>query len=105
AAPPVVPADNGRVWILCDRKEQFADAAAVFRQATHVNPKDARAHRNLGNALSHLGKNEEAVAAYGAAIKLEPAHAGVHFSLGVVLTREGRTDEAIAAYREAVRLD
>jgi superkiller protein 3 len=63
------------------------------------------AHVNLGNALQHQGKLEEAVAEFRTAIRLRPDLVGANHNLGVALDERGKTQEALVAFREAIRLD
>jgi tetratricopeptide (TPR) repeat protein len=78
-------------------------AAAHFREAIRLDPRDADAYDNLGMALAAEGRVEEAMAALAEALRLDPADAGTHNNLGNLLARQGRLDEAIQAYQEAVR--
>jgi tetratricopeptide (TPR) repeat protein len=60
---------------------------------------------NLGNALSHQGRLDEAITEYRRAIRLNPANASAHRSLGTALHDQGKADEAVAELREAIRLN
>jgi tetratricopeptide (TPR) repeat protein len=57
-----------------------------------------------GNALSFLGKNNEAVTRLKQAVALKPDFVEAHNNLGVALASEHDLDEAIAEFREALRL-
>ena len=48
--------------------DRFAAAAAALRRGTALNPKDAGALSNLGNALRAVGDYEEAAAAHEASL-------------------------------------
>src|SRR5690606_17371690 len=80
-----------------------AGAEAIFRSAIEADPRDARAHLDLGLALEMQERLDEAESAYRAAIAIDPGLAEAQNNLGVLLRDQGRTDEAIAALREAVR--
>ena len=58
----------------------------------------------LGSALRHQGKIDEALYQYQEAVRLKPGYADAHNNLGNVLGMKGQIDEAISQYREAVRL-
>src|SRR5262249_53143243 len=79
-------------------------AIACYRKAIALDPKDARAHYNLGNALADKGRLDEAIAAYKKAIELDPKLAWPHFYLGNALRRKGDLDGAIACFRKALQL-
>ena len=77
------------------------------RRIPRGDPAQARprlAHANLGIAIKHQGKPDEAVAAYREAIRLQPDLAEDHAYLGNALQAQGKPDEAVAEYREAIRL-
>lgn len=62
------------------------------------------AYKNLGNALSGLGKFDEAANALKRAAEIEPKNAAAHFNLGLTLYSAKRYSEAIAAYKEVIKL-
>ena len=95
-------ADQGRA----DRRGVLLRAAAAdcYRQVVVLCPGDAAAYHNLGIALLHLDRLEEAAGAFGQALALRPADAETLNNLGVALFRLGRLDEAAACYRQALVL-
>ncbi len=58
---------------------QYGRAAQRFRQATQVNPNDARAHLLLAQAEVALGKYDEAVEAIHQGMRLDPDWATAKF--------------------------
>jgi spermidine synthase len=70
-----------------------------------INPHDANACNNLGNALLDLGRSAEAEEAYREAVKLRPDEASARYNLGNALFIEGKSGEAIAEYRQALRIN
>ena len=60
-------------WALRSRaKGQLDEAIACYRKAIELDPKNATAHSNLGNALRAKGQLDEAIACYKKAIELDP---------------------------------
>jgi tetratricopeptide (TPR) repeat protein len=49
-------------------------AIAHFREAVRINPRYAKAHNNLGNALLVKGNIEEAIDHFKKAIAIEPGY-------------------------------
>jgi Flp pilus assembly protein TadD len=81
------------------------EAVAAYRQAIDLDPGNAKAHYNLGNALKARGNGDEAIAAYRQAIELDPRNARAHYNLGLAVKARGQLDEAIEHYQLAIRLD
>jgi Flp pilus assembly protein TadD len=73
--------------------------------ASRLAPHDARLRRDLGVALSRLGRTDEAVAELQEARTLAPEDAAVANALGTAYARAGRFPEAVGAFEEAVRID
>jgi tetratricopeptide (TPR) repeat protein len=76
---------------------QFAEAAALFRQAIELDP----THQdelllNLGNALTEQGLLDEAIEAFQGAISLNPSGAEAHYHLGSILSENGRVADGFA---------
>ena len=81
-----------------------ADAVLQFDLALEVNPDEADAHNNRGNALKELKRLGDAVASYRKAIALRPQFAEAHVNLGNALLALERFDEALANYDRAIEL-
>jgi tetratricopeptide (TPR) repeat protein len=92
--------------ILCDNLRDYENAAACFRKVIELDPNNANAHCNLGNALRGLKKFDEAIAAYRQAIELDPHYPNSHFQLGMTLCNQlHQYDNAIACFTKAVEID
>jgi Flp pilus assembly protein TadD len=88
------------------RNFDWRDEATLWTSVTEVNPNDALAHVNLGNALLEIpGRVPEALSEYQTAVRIYPDYADAHNNLGAILLQSGRTTEAVAEYQAAVRLD
>jgi serine/threonine-protein kinase len=85
-------------------KGKLEEAAGHFEQALRIDPKNATAHFNLGNAL-RKDKLDEAIRCYEEALRLDPKLAQAHVNYGNTLRAKGKVDEAVGHYREALRLD
>ena len=78
-----------------------AEAEAIYRQILSVQPANALAYANLGEACYALGRTDEALTCFHRAIELSPNFGEAHVSLGNALRVMGQLDAAIAAYRRA----
>jgi cytochrome c-type biogenesis protein CcmH len=84
------------------RQGQYANAAAMLREAVRANPRDAEAWLALGNALVEHADGaltQPALLAYRRAEALDPGGLGPAFFLGLALIRQGRFEEARALWR------
>ena len=59
------------------------EAIACYKKAIELDPKNAIAHTNLGNALHDKGQLDEAIACCKKAIELDPKLAIAHNNLGM----------------------
>ena len=79
-------------------------AIAADKQAIRLEPKDARAHDNLGVVLDSTGDYEAAIAAFKRTIELDSKYARAHNNLGLALYHKKDLDGAVAAFRQAIQL-
>ena len=84
-------------------KGQLDEAIACYKKAIELDPKDARAHYNLGIALAAKGQVDEAIAYYKKAIELDPKYAEAHCNLGHALAIQGRFAESLEAFKRGHR--
>lgn len=78
------------------------DLAAVdaYRAALKVHPDDVAAHVNLGIALVHLGRYDEAIAEYEAAGKLLPGDPRIALNEALAYEKSGRTSKAAQRFAD-----
>lgn len=84
---------------------RFEEAADAYRSLIERSPDDPALHLNLGYALEHLDRLDEALASLDRALGLESDLALAHYHRGVVLERLGDREGAIAAFRAAAQSD
>ena len=85
--------------------EIYRDGITLFNHVIAHNPTARFAHRNLGEALTKLGKWEEALAAFRVAVAQTPDDARDHSNVGAALIMLDRHDEAEEPFRRALALD
>jgi tetratricopeptide (TPR) repeat protein len=75
------------------------------RKVIALQPRNMRAHYNLGIALQQLERAEEAEAAYRAALRIVPRDASTLANLGLLLHERGRANEAADCCRQALAIN
>ena len=94
-----------------EEEEDYEEEIEACKQAVRLDPDDADAHYNLGNAYRESGKYKEAIKSYKKAIRIDPDFKEAHYNLGVAY---GSSDEhqesykyqqAIESYKQAIRID
>ena len=89
-------------------QENAPKAQVEYQKAIEYDNTNAIAHYNLGNALLHQNKAEEAVKEYDTAVRFErdkKRKAKMYHNLGVVMQSAKQFDKAVAFYRESLRND
>lgn len=79
---------------LAQEAQDFERAAQLYRQIVGALKDDWSSWNNLGNALSALGRSEEAIAALQTAAKLDPLSGPIQINLANGLFAAGQFDEA-----------
>lgn len=75
-------------------RKQWDRAEAAFRKAINQNPSLARAHINLGLALSKQSRFDQALASFRAVLP----EADAYYNLGLMYRGQGRYAEAVEAF-------
>ncbi len=84
--------------------QYWSNSVALFQHAVEVTPGNYVALNNLGSALRHEGRVQEAIAAFQAASAIRPNAADIHDNLGEALTAAGRLTEAEPHLNQALQL-
>jgi len=85
-------------------KEQsrIEEAVECFRQATRLEPRNVKAHFQLGHILAPAALSTEAIESYERVLELRPNHTGALLGMGHVLKTVGRQQDAIESYRKCI---
>jgi tetratricopeptide (TPR) repeat protein len=96
-------------WLaLCHDLHNFADHELLeraARAAVKAQPRSAKLHATLADALWHLGRHEEALAASDCALEIDPDRFSSHFQRGNALEALGRCEPALEAFDRAIGID
>ena len=89
--------------VICYLSQRHDSAIKYIEEALRLNPTDAEAHYNCGNAFKEREQFDEAAACYQRALQFDPHSACALINLGYVLHRKGDSDEAVKCYQEALK--
>jgi tetratricopeptide (TPR) repeat protein len=81
------------------------DAVELLERATAADPTSVESWRDLGYALSSLGRLEPARQAFGRAVQLAPQDGRTLLDVGLASLAAGRTGDAVAYLKQTVQLD
>lgn len=81
------------------------EVARQYADVVKFKPESFMAHSNLGNALSKLGHNTEAIGHLQKASQIKPDEAVPYFNLANVLHSQGKFLSAIENYNKALKID
>lgn len=83
-----------------------AEAVRLWESIVQANPRFAPAHSNLGVALHHQGKIEQALLEYKLAIELDPRGAiGAYNNIAEIYMNRGELEEASQYFKLTIELD
>ena len=86
-------------------KGQYKEAIQDFTQVIALNPQDARAYNQRGDAFYRLGNYQKAQLDASIAIGLNPQDANAYYDRGFSNYQLGKYKEAIADYTKAIQLN
>ena len=85
---------------------QFEPAEDQYRKALELNPHNAEAQYNLGNALMQQKKYKAAIEAYNAITTDDKSiRAAAHYNAGVSYTKQQDLPSSIEEYKAALRIN
>lgn len=90
--------------LVASQTEDYEKAADLIGKAAAIQPNNPAYHGNLGVALRHLGRREEAIAAYRKALEIEPRFVEAHANLGILSWELGNREQAEAHMRDALAI-
>jgi protein O-GlcNAc transferase len=95
------PGSKGLLGVVLLETGRAEDAEAILSEAVKMAPANAVLLMNHGNALSALGRENEAALQYGAALKADPNLAEAALNLGDLLHGQGLWRQADVAWARA----
>jgi len=83
----------------------YTKAIEAYKQAIYIDPDNACAYRNLGDAYVNLGNYTKAIEAYKQAIHINPNNASIHYDLGIAYLLIKDRNSALNEYKILKELD
>lgn len=105
AAHPGIFALDETLGMLIASRGDYSASLPLLQAAAFENPSSDVAHANLGAALYHLHRNQEAITEFRRSAKLNSTNGKVWQSLGRVYIDEHKLGEAATALLTALRLE
>ena len=98
-----------RAWFsiayLLGQEKKYQETVDAYSRSLVLNPNDAIAFNNRGNAHSDLGQNEDAILDFDEAIRLNPESSEAYNNRGTVKGKLGQSQAAVTDFDEALRLN
>jgi tetratricopeptide (TPR) repeat protein len=85
------------------RNRDWKDEVTLFTTAVRAGPNCGNCWNCLGDALSGVGRYDEAIAAYNRSLEIMPDNGGFHLRKANTMLQAGRIEEAIAAFKATVQ--
>lgn len=89
----------------CLKQGDFAQAAAVYKKAIELKPRELPGYINLGSLLAKTGNLEEATAVLKQAMQQSPNQALVYVALAALYFKQGDHHNAQPLFVKAIELD
>lgn len=104
AAQPEASDALQMLGVICLDSGRRHEAQELLQLASTLAPGNGSIRRNLGSALSLLGRPEDAIAQFEAALAIDANDADACRSLGLALRRLGQLKEAAGMFEKALAL-
>jgi len=84
----------------CYQLGEVERAAALFQEATALDPQDQASWNNLGKCLQDLNRLEESLRAYDRAVAIDPVYSLARYGRALSLLAVGRLPEGFREYNQ-----
>jgi tetratricopeptide (TPR) repeat protein len=91
-------------FLTFQRNQDYGSDLSIWSDTVAKRPENARAHNNLGESLSTVGRKTEAVRQYQEAVRLKPTDPDYHYNLATALSDTGQVQESLGQFEETLRL-
>ena len=85
-------------------RQQYDEAAVLYRQLLSAGSKNVNTYNNLGITLHYLGRSTDALRVLNEGVALDPSYPRIWLTLGFVNSQLGNIGQARSALTKAVQL-
>ncbi|MGP8200890.1 MAG: tetratricopeptide repeat protein [Limisphaerales bacterium] len=95
------------VLLVCAWKQTayWKDSETAWTRTLDCTTNNSIACNDFAEALSQIGRVDEAIAWFQKAVQIKPDYWQAHYNLGIMLRGRGRMDEALVQFRKAAQCD
>ena len=90
--------------VIAAQSRNYAQAVDFISRSIEINPDNAIAYANRGNALRDLGRYQAAIESYDQAIAKKPDYATAHFNRGLALHALKQHQAAVDSYNQSIAI-
>jgi tetratricopeptide (TPR) repeat protein len=80
-------------------------ATLDFNKTLKINPRDAKAYFNRGNAYDDKGQYDQAISDFNKVLEIDPKFENAYINRGNAYANKGQYDQAISDYTKALEID
>jgi len=91
-------------FLTFQRNKDYESTLSIWSDTAANRPENARAHNNLGEALTKVGRETEALQQFQEAVRLKPSDPDYNFNLATALSSTGHVQESLGQFEETLRL-
>ena len=99
------PQVHFQLGYVANENREYQEAIEHYTEAIQLDPNNALAYNNRGNAYLSLGQYQRAIQDYDKAIQIDPNYAHAYNMRGGVYYRLGENQRAIQDYDKAIQID
>jgi Flp pilus assembly protein TadD len=90
--------------VACAQTRYWHDSESLWTHTLTCTSHNSLAEYNLGDALLHKGRMDEAITHCQLALEIRPGYSDAHNCLGFALLQKGQVDEAMSQFQEALKI-
>ena len=86
------------------RNQDYGSDLSIWNDTVAKRPENARAHNNLGEVLTRVGRETEALPQFQEAVRLKPTDPDYNFNLATALSTTGHVSDSLGQFEKTLQL-